>query len=290
MPPVIRHAAALGITLMLSAAPVAGVVQTKQQQKCINSMTKGMDLILKLQARVGSKCVSDYLTGKIISANTLCDSFEYVPRFNKINQRLIAWHQKRCPPPAPGFGPGQPADVIGPTTNTVNNTARDTFGITLDPGLVKCGVDAAKCDCQQRVFRQMTQLVRRMSTAFRRCAKAALKGKKPFSAPASALTDVQQCLTNPLLSTSVLGDHRVTTAIQRFNQLFQPPPPNSPIRQCPVGNEFGIGPGSMCGNLAGQPLADCLLANVKCHVCRAIQGTYDFNLLCNTWSGFLICT
>jgi hypothetical protein len=272
------------LIMVLLTVPAGAVVQTKQQQKCINAMTKGMDQFVKLGAKTGAKCVSDYGKGAVINAYQCTTNLG--PKANAINNRLIAKSQKICKPPLPSFGPTQPADVYPAATSLViNKLAQDAFGVTIDTGLVPCVVDNAKCDCQKRVFAQMTRLVARMSRQFRKCAKAILKGKPPLQ-QASSLTDVERCLLDQSLSLSVKGSPAIDRAISRFNRLFQQPAPGDPP-SCPISDEFslGINGSSICKNLTGDNLAACLLASVECRVCVAIRTSYDFNLICTGWNG-----
>ncbi len=170
---------------------------TKDQQKCVRSLNKGMTKVDAAVAKQIAGCLKNHASGKPLSKSdptlvTLegCAVADEKGKINKATQKTIADFQKACVVLDKGgvsrFPPYAATDastVNGAATTKEVELSHDIFGADLDSGvLLTASTDKAGAKCQQGVWKAATKCQSTRLKEFTACAKEALKSASGESA------------------------------------------------------------------------------------------------------------
>lgn len=121
---------ALGVMALLPAIALA-VPLSKDEQNCLNAVSKGLALIAKSQQKENASCIKNYAKGK--SAASECTARDPKGKVDKL-ATLVA---KKCPAPVAAsiessFGPDMLARAQGEGQNEPTRLSNAIFGLSLD--------------------------------------------------------------------------------------------------------------------------------------------------------------
>ncbi|HYC01220.1 MAG TPA: hypothetical protein VEC57_18950 [Candidatus Limnocylindrales bacterium] len=251
----------LALATMLGVAMIHGSAfaqeQSKDQQQCINAMNKGMAKVARAYNKAFSKCVTARASGEPqdIFACAGNDAKLVSAQGKNLDQQ-----DKHCAQ-TPDFGFTSAGNVNSRTEFEAANFAGDVFGS--NSGVTLCGTDAAGCKCQAKVFKSATRLYKAHLKAFNKCKK---QGLKDSGAAFDDAADVATCVSQDRKSKLAKSAGKIGTTVEK---------------KCGgVATPFSEG---SCDGLTGGPLADCLQAQVRCHVCLTETIGDNLSFDCDTF-------
>jgi gluconolactonase len=250
-------APALLLALGLLALPSTSGAQpqSKNQQKCLNTMNKDGAKVAATQGKENTACIKNAGGGKESDPDA-CLTRDAKGKVAKAAAKTGTDFAKSCTQEAPDFGlPGQAAGtaagMVTGTTAAIVNAAideevqllADVFGASLAGAIA---TDKSGAKCQAAVSKDYEKTATTYMKGFLGCKKNALK------AGADGREDLDAC---------VLDDSRGKAA-STVNKL------KADIDKVCSENLF---PGRCAGRSIGQ-LGDCIHALVRCGVCRMQNG------------------
>ncbi|HIF63086.1 MAG TPA: hypothetical protein EYG16_04230 [Deltaproteobacteria bacterium] len=170
---------------------------TKDQQKCVSSLNKGMTKVDATVAKQIAGCLKNHASGKPLSKSdptlvTLegCAIADEKGKIGKATQKTIADFQKACVgldkggvSRFPSYAATDASTVNGAGTTKAVELSHDIFGADLDSGVLLTALtDKAGAKCQQKVWKAATKCQSTRLKEFTSCAKAAFKNGSVDSA------------------------------------------------------------------------------------------------------------
>jgi hypothetical protein len=258
-----RKSITTGIIVSLCFAGTAfAEVQDKEQQKCINSLNKGMAKVSKTQLKADTKCISDFAKGKNASAQGCYLSSTKVTTAQDKNCDAAT---KKCTT-APTLGPTGCGDVNNYSEYNGSEFASDVLNqVNPDNGVTLCESDKPGCKCQAAALKSATKLYSTYQKVFNTCKKKGLKDK---TAPFDDITDIEACLSGDPKNKISKAAAKLTSAIGKK------------CVDAGVATPFALGD---CAGLSGALLASCLETEVRCRVCITALGSDNLTLNCDLY-------
>jgi hypothetical protein len=232
------------------------VEQDKAQQKCINSLNKGMAKVAKAQLKADAKCTSGFAKGKNTDA-VACYSGD--AKVNKAAEKLCAAETKVCTTP-PTFGKTSCGNVNNYATFNATEHTEDLFGFPVNSGITLCATDKAACKCQGKLVKAGTKLYSTYLKTYDKCKKSALKGG------AADVTALNTCVSDDTKG-------KIAKATTKLGATVD--------KSCGVTMPFSNG--SRCTGLSGAALGSCVSASVRCYVCITEVGSDALGVNCDVF-------
>jgi hypothetical protein len=250
--------ATTALALLLATAATAPAQQSKDQQKCLNTVNKDGSLVAKAQGKANVGCVKDAGSGKLVGTAEACLTADAKGKLQKAKDKTVADAAKSCGV-APTFGyPGAAATNAGAEQAELD-LIEDVFGEPLDAAITSCTANKAGCGCQAKVIDDVSKLADTKLGEFVKCKKTILKN----GANGSAL--LQGCVDDALTVGSIKADSKgkIAKALVKLGSDI--------TKKCDApGVTTTSFPGS-CTGMSGAALAQCLDRLVECRVCQAIN-------------------
>ncbi len=268
----------VAITVTLAAIAMAGIGDaraeqlTKDQQKCVRALNKGMTKVDAAVAKQIAGCLKNHSSGKPLSKSdptlvTLedCAVADEKGKIGKATQKTIADFQKACVGLDKGgvsrFPPYAATDdstVNGAATTKAVELSHDIFGADLDSGVLLTALtDKAGAKCQQRVWKAATKCQSTRLKEFTSCAKAAFKSGLVDSAEelenqCQGGVDAPQPDEKGKIAKACLGaDGGIGRSVSKCNE--------------------GLDLDSLLPGCAAEAHADCVAEEVAIDVCQLIN-------------------
>ncbi len=254
----------MGIVLsaVLASGTAFAVVQDKAQQKCINTLNKGMLKVTKAQLKADGKCIKDFANGKNMDADTCYNTNTKV---DDAQAKLCEEQTKKC----------TTVPTLGPTgCGTINNYAEyngSEFASEIlndanpDSGIVLCATSKPACKCQTAVLKSASKLLSTIQKEFNGCKKNGLKNK---TTPFDDVTDLNACLgADP--------KNKISKELTKLNTAI--------TKKCTdkgVAVPFALGD---CMGLTGMALGTCLEREARCAACIIAVASDDLTLDCDAF-------
>ncbi|NQY92204.1 MAG: hypothetical protein HRT46_11200, partial [Deltaproteobacteria bacterium] len=265
-------------TATLAAISMAGIgdaraeLLTKDQQKCVRALNKGMTKVDAAVAKQIAGCLKNHAGGKPLSKSdptlvTLegCAVADEKGKIGKATQKTIADFQKACVGLDKGgvsrFPPYAATDastVNGAATVKAVELSHDIFGADLDSGVLLTALtDKAGAKCQQGVWKAATKCQSTRLKEFTSCAKAAFKSGSVVSAEelenqCQGGVDAPQPDEKGKIAKACLGaDGGIGRSVSKCNE--------------------GLDLDSLLPGCAAEPHADCVAEKVAIGVCQLIN-------------------
>lgn len=271
--------ALVGACVLVLGVGTASAQLGKVQQKCVNTINKGVSKVHAAQGKLQSGCIKDAVNEKIPNADA-CIAADPKGKVGGKQAKLIQDDQKKCQA-TPSFGYSSGAFAGTTAAQAELNLIHDIYGSPVQAGLFLCDTNPAECLCQRQVNGRVNKLFRAMSKIFLKCKNPALAiGKEPFSTGAASAADLAECISNASIGLSVQADTKTkvasaTTQLADTAAQFCYKTPN---------DEFGAGVcAGFSGNTAG--LAACIRNQVACNFCEMYKAVDGLPIDCEAWSG-----
>lgn len=156
-----------------TAAPTPGEkAQSRAQQRCIDTLNRGLALVARTQWLEQLRCAKAYAKAKEPSASA-CIAADSKQKLAKALGALARSAAKRCVE-VPDFGPSSPEAIGALAIAGPRALAGDLLG-DLDAGLALEAADRARSRCQLSVLRSIRSCHETRLFEFRRCKKLGLR-------------------------------------------------------------------------------------------------------------------
>lgn len=268
-----------GLCALALSAGGASAQLGNVEQKCVNTINKGVSKVHAAQGKLQSGCIKDAVSEKIPNADT-CIAADAKGKVGGKQAKLVDDDGKKCQS-TPAFGYSSGAFAGTTAAQAELNLVHDLYGNPVQPSLYLCDTNPAECLCQRQVNGRVNKLFRAMSKIFLKCKNPALAiGKEPFSTGADSAADLAECISNGSIGLSVQADTKTkvasaTTQLSDTATKFCYTTPN---------DEFG---GGVCAGFSGNAagLAACIRNQVECNFCEMYKAVDGLPIDCEAWSG-----
>ncbi len=235
------------------------VVQSKDQQKCINELNKNGAKVAKAQGKENSKCIKDSSKGRLIGTIEACLTADAKGKVAKAKAKTLEKEGVKCNGVTPDFGSTSGANVNQVMMDNELALIYEIFGSDLDTAIIPESFDKDKAKCQVKVLKAVQKCQDTKLKEFNRCKKDGLKGKAgPPGAdlPFDDTTDLEQCMSyDPKSKIGKFCGGKLGNAIRG---------------SCTMEN-LDVFPG--CGSPATTAeLRNCLDCSVTAQVCMALNA------------------
>ena len=246
------------IALVLACAGGAAAQQSKDQQKCLNTVNKDGSLVAKAQGKANVGCVKDAGAGKLGGTAEACLTADLKGKLAKAQARTVADAAKSCTV-APGFGyPGVAATNAGAEQAELD-LVEDVFGEPLDAAIISCTANKAGCGCQAKIIDDVSKLTDTKLSEFIKCKKTVLKNGANSSAA------LQGCVDDAGTAGSIAADTKgkIAKSLVKLGTDI--------TKKCDTPGVTTTSFPGTCTGMSGSALAQCLDRLVECRVCQAIN-------------------
>lgn len=234
--------------------------QTKDEQKCTNSMNLAGVKVAKAQGKEAGACLKRASKGEEADAQA-CLTADTNGKVGKVLLKTPLIEADKCAPPAP-FGFTSAAAVNSTGQAVPLDLVADIFGANLTP-VVIAGTDRAGAGCQAAVLKTSQKLFETKAGAFLKCKKDALSGKTTL-----AVSSPQLALCFDTVAADAKG--RVAKATAKITKAL--------TDKCDETNIAAALPGACFG--AADPAA-CMDLRTDCHLCRLFNAIDDLAVDCD---------
>lgn len=262
--------AATAAVLVLACAAGASAQQSKDQQKCLNTVNKDGSLVAKAQGRANVGCVKDAGSGKLVGSAAACLTADAKGKLQKAKDKTVADAAKSCAS-APSFGyPGAAATNIGAVQAELDLVA-DVFGTPLDAAITSCTASKAGCGCQAKVADDVAKLADTKIAEFVKCKKTILKNG------ASTGLALQGCVADAGTAGSIEADSKgkIAKALVKLGTDI--------TKKCDTPGVTTTSFPGVCAGMSGAALAQCLDRLVECRVCQTINDMDALSVNCDVF-------
>jgi len=256
-----KKAITLGILVsaVLMHGTAFGQAQDKAQQKCINTLNKGMVKVASAQNKANGKCASDFAKGKNMDADAC---WNMATKVDTAATKNCSAEMSKCTT-VPDFGKTSCGTVNNYAEYNAGEFASDVFGET-DPsaGITLCATDKVACKCQAKALKASNKLYATYMKVYNKCKKAALK---------SGIIDVTGLDT----CTSDDAKMKIAKAATKLGGTI--------TKSCAAVTIPFPAIDSSCSGLNGAPLAGCLEDRVRCAVCITEVASDNLTIDCDLY-------
>jgi hypothetical protein len=268
-------AGALLALLALPHGQVWAQAQSKDQQNCINQINKSFAKVVKAQAKVIGRCISDgakgQLEGQSIEACTTADSKGKV---DKAARKTLTKESKKClaaQEQRPDFGFVGAAEANQVAIEKELALIHTIFGSDLDTAIVKEFFNKNTAKCQGDVAKAAQNCQDAKLKLFNSCKKGALKSKVE-PAVESALQLQEACLGT---GTDPMPDPK-----RKIAKVCEDKLADTITKKC--ANAAGVDLATAFpGFDPNDNLPDYIDHRIECQVCLAINGADGLSRDCD---------
>lgn len=250
--------ATAAIALVLACAGGAFAQQSKDQQKCLNTVNKDGSLVAKAQGKANVGCVKDAGAGKLTGTAESCLTADAKGKLQKAKDKTVADAAKSCTS-APSFAyPGAAATNAGAEQAGLD-LVEDVFGEPLDAAITSCTANKAGCGCQAKIIDDVSKLADTKIAEFVKCKKTVLKNG------ANSGAALQACVDDAGTAGSIKADSKgkIAKALVKLGGDI--------AKKCDTPGVTTTSFPGACTGMSGAALAQCLDRLVECRVCQAIN-------------------
>lgn len=227
--------------------------QTKDQQKCINALNKGLEKVAKTQGKDIAACIKNGSKDKLPEGQTIeqCLVADHKGKVDKARQKLAGAASSNCATP-PDFGPTDANTISGAAIQKELDLIHDVFGSDLDAAsTILPSSDKAGSKCQAGVTKTIGKCRSAHLKAFNKCKKDGLKSADNwFDEP----SDLKLCMgSDPKGKIAKTCNTKLTDTI---------------TKKCP---SPAVDTDAAFPECAGRDLVECLNESVRCRVCLALN-------------------
>lgn len=253
-------ACTLLVLLGLLPGGVEAQVADRDEQRCINTLNKGLERVNGAQGRDAERCVRDAARDRLTGTVDACVVADALGKVSDAESKATSLDAARCSGVTPPFGPTS-ASLLSPlATQSALDVVHGIFGDDLDAAVVSARADRNGSICQRSILRQVRRCEATTYREFNRCKRLGMRGA---SGPAGAdlpfddASDLALCRTDdPRGRIERDCDTLLTTALDR--------------RCTDRGvNLMSAFPGCQTSNPAAA--ATCMANEVRCATCLALN-------------------
>jgi hypothetical protein len=236
------------LLLVLGPSVVRAQQQTKEQQRCINTMNKSGQKVLATQGKENSSCVKNAGKNKLSGTAQDCLIADPKLKLSKATQKTIDGENKKCTV-VPSFAKTDAATVNAAAQDEEISLTADIFGNPLDTAIIDASVDKIGAACQAAVAKGYEKLTATYAKTFNGCKKDALKN----------------LASNEAAIAACLGDDPKGKIGKAEAKLAA-----TPAKKCVGVDQTTAFPGACSG---AANMADCvgsIEARARCRTCQSI--------------------
>ncbi len=282
-----KQLAPLCLSLAFGAAAVLAAPQTKDQQRCLNDLTKAGANVVKAQNKSNWKCLRNANKGNIDklgdSGDTLtaqaCLTNDVGDKVAKKQARTVVKDGLRCQPPEglPDYAYTGAAVINAAGSAVPIAMVEAIFGADLDAAVIDDDVDANGAKCQQEVLKRSNQIVDKAWKVLRKGIKDGLKGKnrRAGTAPDVAIHSLLNLQSETIAQ--VLDD--VKGKIQKAEDKLA----TKAAQRCPaaISTLAQMFPGVCSASATIAELSDCAAGVAKAHLYQEVEGFFATSIACD---------
>ncbi|MDX2168185.1 MAG: DUF1800 domain-containing protein [Deltaproteobacteria bacterium] len=280
----IGRLAVLGASLVVSTAQAA--VQSTEQQRCLNYLTKAGADVVRQQGKSNWKCLHNAARGKLTQLGEAGDTLTAQACLTNDVGGKVAQKQQRTSDRdaqycqglgAPGFAYAGAAAINAAASLAARDIVSALFGANLDAATVSDDVDGDGARCQEEVLKDANRIVDDMWRVARAAVQDGLKGRdrRAGASPdlaahsgdnlagevlARAFEDAQGKIQGEVDRLAERAASRCGTATTPLAQMF---------------------PGSCGGAATIGALADCAADVARAHFYQALASTHGLAIECD---------
>ncbi|MFP6663921.1 MAG: M12 family metallopeptidase [Deltaproteobacteria bacterium] len=257
------------------------VAQTKNQQKCINTMNAFALKVAKLQGKESLGCVKNAGKGKLPTGQTIaeCEVADAKGKMAKLAAKLQVAQdgepdhldKTKCPAPKPDFAYVDGAVLVAAVAELEREFASSILGDDADAVVIDVTDKANKKLglCQQTMLKSTDKILQTQLKEFIKCKKIALKNQ---TSPVLSAVGLEICM-------AAIGDDakgKVEKARVKTDDLF--------ARKC---TEEGHALDAVLAGACAAGAADiasfstCVVTEGACIACRMMNAADDLNADCD---------
>lgn len=253
------------LALFLSAPGSAAGQQSKEQQRCINFLNKGIAKASATQFKAVAKCSKAY--AKDPSAGDPFSCIVGSMAVAKAQAKVAAAEASKCATP-PTIGPTGAEFALNSAVSSTLGLAGSLLG-DFSTDLVKCS-DAPigdGCKCQNTVIKKTAKLLDSYLKGFDKCKKSGLKAKG-----AEQIVDSSGLLACIIDPAKLDPGAKLPAQLAKLTRAMEKDCGAPVINPLPYSFE--------CGSKTGADLAACISTQTRCEACVVLNvvnqiGSYD---------------
>lgn len=257
--------AMMAVVMVLSGTVAGAQAQlSTSQQKCLNTLNKGVAKLQQAQAKENLACLKAAGLGKLPAGQSAdaCLVADGRGKVGKVQGKLAADYAKLCAgdPPAFGLPAGSVASVLdGAARDQSLAQLADILGASLANAAISCAANKAACRCQQAIAKGAEKLAATSVKTFLGCQKAALKAG---ATSAAALAD---CIADAGTTLSIAADAKgkLDKQVTKLAGVA--------TKQCAAPVDTAVALPGWCAGRSGAGLASCVAERVACRVCLTLN-------------------
>lgn len=242
--------------ICVCSLPASAQMQSKTQQKCINTLNKDMAKKAAKQAKVMRKCIKYQAKGLLPSADSC---FTNNPAATALATKTCTDETNQCTD-APDFGRTDCATINETTSAETQGLYESVYGAApIDSAVIACSADRAACSCQDTGANGIAKLYQTALKTYDKCKKTGLKDGSITSS-----SGLESCL-------SADPKNKISKKAQKLTA--------SVTKKCGTTADAFNGP---CDSLStGGPLEACLVRETKCAACEVICESDGIDANCD---------
>jgi cysteine-rich repeat protein len=244
------------LLLVLGPSVVRAQQQTKEQQRCINTMNKSGQKVLATQGKENSSCVKNAGKNKLSGTAQDCLIADPKLKLSKATQKTIDGENKKCTV-VPSFAKTDAATVNAAAQDEEISLTADIFGNPLDTAIIDASVDKIGAACQAAVAKGYEKLTATYAKTFNGCKKDALKN----------------LASNEAAIAACLGDDPKGKIGKAEAKLAA-----TPAKKCVGVDQTTAFPGACSGAANMTDCVSSIEARARCRTCQsiALQDGFSF--------------
>jgi pimeloyl-ACP methyl ester carboxylesterase len=254
-----------------SAAGAGASAPTKQQQKCITSLSSAAAALAKARAAEDARCLETNAKGGLTESLRSCmvrdSKGKLAKQVGKLEQ-VVAETCSGAGEPDFGIGTGAPGRVIHAAAAAATGVTLDLLSENLFATALSCDLDKKGCACQEAAVKGLAGLANAQLATFGRCAKGALKDG------ISTSDELEGCLDDPAVASSVAADPKGKLA-KKATKLGK-----TLDKRCRDVLSPSALPGQ-CAGLEGEPRGVCAGEIARCRACLSLNATHGLAADCD---------
>ncbi len=280
---------AVGLLCMVS---VADAQQDKDQQGCINAMSKDGSKVLSTQGKEAGKCQKDFANGKLVdpvkapfgNSADACIAADFKGKVAKAKDKTVTKDEpKKCTANQPTIGAGS-VGLEGAVVNAVGQDValqlmQDLFGPSVSGTTVSKAANKDAAGCQQGVLKTVQKCVDTKIKEFDKCKKDGLSGKV---LPQLITTgDIADCVTDGGRAGSIAADTKGKVG-KACNGVVGKGIDGGVSKKC-VGKGIPVGPAldALFPGVSAGATSATLDAVAECAACRWVNRTHGTSIDCD---------
>src|SRR4029453_2140607 len=251
------------VVFLLFASGSEAAVQTKEEQKCINTFNKDVAGWSKAFNANATKCIKDGTKGKVLDAQS-CVEGDPQGKEAKAETKLTTHDAQNCTANLPEFGRSDPATAVMGADDQGRALVAGIFGPVAQP--VLSSGDKPGAVCQNTVVKAAGKLFDAKWAAALKLKKSSLKEAPQATSSAELQADVEA---------GVAADPKVGKAIAQLAS-------KTDAKCAALANLATLFPGD-CPTGTAAELSGCIEELTECRFCRALNAADAFAIDCGVF-------